>query len=407
MKAENRIFAAILGTNPQIVTESIFAIIKKDPTNAPTAVYVMSTSVGIQRCIEKLIKDNWLEKVYQHFNLKSPEFTRNHCITFTDNDGSPLEDIRNYQESENAADTIFNKIAEWCESENSQLHLSVGGGRKSLDLHAGLAMNICSRQIDRMSQVLVSDPRIENNPDFFFPSQPVNQQIKTFKGEIIDSRKVSVDLIHIDYIRLRGNLPKGAFCSGKSRLEIIAMGRRIFEKQTLEIDYPNSSIIASGEIIKLSTAPFAIFSWIIEEKLKGKPVAITAYQGSADTIKTALSQSYSFKAHLDNTLDKFYSTDPRTDKTLEEIERILIGDKPESSHKDRLTGVKKWAEFKTKNINRVKTSVQKNLKDVTLTDLFSIKAFNAQGQAVHASTSESGIRHDIDIPIENITILNN
>jgi len=404
MKAEKRIFAAILGTNPQIVTESIFAIINKDPTNTPTHIYVMSTSVGIKRCKEKLIDEEWLKKLYEHFNLASPSFTIEHCITFKDNNENPLEDIRTNQDSENAADTIFDKIAEWCEVKDSQLHLSVGGGRKSLDLHAGLAMNICSRQIDRMSQVLVSDPRIENNPDFFFPSQPLKQQIKTFSGDIVDVRDISVDLIHIDYIRLRGNLPKNTFCSGKSRLEIIAMGRRIFEKQTLEIDYPKSSIIASGINIKMSTAPYALYTWIIEEKLKGKPIAHTAYQGSADTISTALAQIHSFKSHIDNTLSDYASTDPRTDITLEEIERVLVGEQPDSKHTDRLEGVQQWADFKTKNSNRVKSSIQKVLKDSTLTELYCLKAFNAQGQVVHASTSETGIRHDIEINTTDITV---
>ncbi len=405
MKTEKRIFAAILGTNPQIVTESIFAIINNDPTNTPTHIYVMSTSVGIKRCKEKLIDDEWLNKLYEHFNLECPDFTLEHCITFKDNDENPLEDIRTNQDSEDAADTIFNKIAEWCEAKNGQLHLSVGGGRKSLDLHAGLAMNICSRQVDRMSQVLVSDPRIENNPDFFFPSQPLKQKIKTFNGDIVDVREISVDLIHIDYIRLRGNLPKNTFCSGKSRLEIIAMGRRIFEKQTLEIDYPKSSIVASGIHIKMSTAPYALYTWIIEQKLKGKPIAHTAYQGSADTIATALSQIHSFKFHIDNTLSDYTSTDPRTDNTLEGIERALIGEQPESKHTDRLEGVQQWADFKTKNSNRVKTSIQKILKDSTLTELFCLKAFNAQGQVIHASTSETGIRHDIEIKTEDIEFI--
>ena len=404
MKPNHKIFAAILGLNPQIVTESIFAIINDDPANAPDSVYVLSTSTGIERCIEKLINQKWLEKVYQHFSLPYPEFTMEHCITFSDKNGKPLEDIRSYQDSEDSADTIFNHIAKWCETENNQLHLSVGGGRKSLDLHAGLAMNICSKPNDCMSQVLVSDYRIENNPDFFFPNQPHKQILETPNKEKVDVRDLRVELVQIDYIRLRKSLPKHAFCSGKSRQEIIALGRRYLEDQILEIDYPNSRIKAAGATVKMSPIVFALYTWVIEEKIQGTPVASTSYQSKKATIELAIQQIYSFKKHIEKNIEDFNAIKTSSENKINEILNKL--NNHELNHKEKIQqGVREWAGFISKQCTRSKTSIKEALKETSLINPYIIQCFDAEGNAIKCSSEKTGIRLDIKIQTEDIKII--
>ncbi len=404
MKPTNKIFSAILGLNPQIVTESIFAIIDEDPANAPDEVYVLSTAAGIQRSIEKLINEKWLDKVYKHFSLPCPEFDESHCITFCNKQGTPMEDIRSYQDSEDAADIIFDHIANWCEDEHSQLHLSVGGGRKSLDLHGGLAMNICSKPSDSMSQVLVSDPRIENNPDFFFPNQPVKQRLTTRDKEIVDVRDIQVDLVYIDYIRLRERLPKDTFCLGKSRLEIIAMGRRVFESQTLSIDHSACSIIAAGKPIKLAPIDFAFYSWVIDQKLKGAPVANTAYQANANTVQLAIQQIRDFLSYIHSTIEKYRSFASDSENTLTNLLNTLENNN--LNHMEKLThGVRAWAKYKTKQASGSKSAIKAALKVGSLFTPYILQNYDAQGNPIHGSTSKTGIRLDIDIKSEDIEII--
>lgn len=61
-------------------------------------------------------------------------------------------------------------LATLCEfaSDDTAIHLSLAGGRKTMSYYAGQAMNLVARPQDRLSHVILSDKRFEFSPDFSF-----------------------------------------------------------------------------------------------------------------------------------------------------------------------------------------------------------------------------------------------
>ena len=114
-------------------------------------------------------------------------FTANDIQVITGADGTPLTDIRTPQDNVRAADKIASVIGELCSDDNSVLHVSIAGGRKTMGFFLGYALSIYGREQDRMSHVLVSEP-YENNRDFFYPTQ-TPREIYHSDGSPLDAPK--------------------------------------------------------------------------------------------------------------------------------------------------------------------------------------------------------------------------
>ena len=81
-----------------------------------------------------------------HFDEHSIEIIR-------DEDGS-LEDIRTPEQNNAAADMIVRWIRDLCADKNTELHISIAGGRKSMGFYIGYALSLFGRKQDKMSHVL-------------------------------------------------------------------------------------------------------------------------------------------------------------------------------------------------------------------------------------------------------------
>jgi len=66
-----------------------------------------------------------------------------------------LEDIRNTDDNECAANFITSVIREFAKRNDVVIHCSVAGGRKTMSVFAGLAMTLVGRKQDHLYHVLV------------------------------------------------------------------------------------------------------------------------------------------------------------------------------------------------------------------------------------------------------------
>jgi CRISPR-associated protein (TIGR02584 family) len=109
---QHRILYAVLGLSPQILTETLYALLHADEPFIPTEIHVLTTTRGEQHCRLALFKENggWFHKFCQDFNLSGIQFSENHIHVLESETGEQLEDIRTPQENNDVANQITRQI---------------------------------------------------------------------------------------------------------------------------------------------------------------------------------------------------------------------------------------------------------------------------------------------------------
>ncbi len=207
MSKQKNILVAVLGSTPQILTETLWCL-KKEKGIDIDEVFVITTSLG-KKLICKGSSDEGLprllngvfEKFCKEFGMKT-KFTEENIRVIKDENGNELEDIRDDRQNEIAANFIINEIREIINEggKNTVLHCSVAGGRKTMSVYAALAMTLVGRRHDKLYHVLVSPPEVERNPQFFYkPEKPT--KIRLNKKEI-STDEINITLAEIPFLRL-------------------------------------------------------------------------------------------------------------------------------------------------------------------------------------------------------------
>ena len=126
-----------------------------------------------------------------------------------------------------------------CREENSALHVSIAGGRKSMGFYIGYALSLFGRVQDRLSHVLINEP-FENNPAFFFPPR-LPQLIATPQGEVSTDR-AEVMLADIPFVRMRDGMPNLALDANWTYGQAVAQTQLQWEDWRVEIDVEAQSL---------------------------------------------------------------------------------------------------------------------------------------------------------------------
>ena len=130
-----------------------------------------------------------------------------HCIVvLKDRNGQGLQDIRTPAENEDAAQRIVEFIREKATDPDTVLHCSVAGGRKTMGVYMGYALQLFGREGDTLSHVLVYPSEMEFCRDFFYPpKQPTRFQTRDLNNSPMEvpSEAIRIDAAEIPFVRLR------------------------------------------------------------------------------------------------------------------------------------------------------------------------------------------------------------
>lgn len=113
--------------------------------------------------------------------------------------GEPLADIRSPGENNLAADQIVRFIYDLCADEQTELHVSIAGGRKSMGFYIGYALSLFGT---RQALTRIGGGGLRANREFFYPpkhSTPLN----TERFGMRDAAKAQVMLADIPFVRMR------------------------------------------------------------------------------------------------------------------------------------------------------------------------------------------------------------
>jgi CRISPR-associated protein (TIGR02584 family) len=197
MVMKKEILVAVAGLTPQVITETLYYLTQvKKPRSKISEIYILTTLPGKEIISKTLLgsKKGRFFEFCREYGIKpsSIKFDKDSIIVLNDTEGKPLTDVRTAHENEVLANQIVNFIREKTSDENTVLHCSVAGGRKTMSVYLAYALMLFGRPNDTLSHVLV-DEKLEKNRGFFYPKKP-------------SRGKASVDLAEIPYVRLRDKI---------------------------------------------------------------------------------------------------------------------------------------------------------------------------------------------------------
>lgn len=269
-----RILLAVTGLSPQILTETLYALAAAPaaPSFVPTEIHLLTTATGRDLARTALLHPDggqFRALLADYPKIGLPTFDEKCIHVIRTVDGAPLPDIRSPEENAAAADAITALVAELTGDNNSALHVSIAGGRKTMGFYLGYAFSLYARSQDSLSHVLVSSP-FESHPEFFFPPA-TPRRLTTRDNQHIDTADAVVTLAEIPVVRLRHGLPP-ALQEGRAGFsETVSVLQERFAPPSLVVNLADRYVTCGqSEALRLSPTSLAWLAWWASCALVGK-----------------------------------------------------------------------------------------------------------------------------------------
>jgi CRISPR-associated protein (TIGR02584 family) len=196
------------GQSPQVVTETIFELHRTDALQ-PASVHVVTTRVGrvfgeallqgkertdpIRGDRIENARDRWTPFCDEVLG-RDPVDLHFHVPEVQD---QALEDIRRCGDDTRFSSICYTLVEELTREDELPLVGSIAGGRKTMSAHMMTAFSVYARSDDRLTHVLLTDPDLEYDADFFYPESG-----SPGYGQLLD-------LVDVRFPRLRPVLQSG------------------------------------------------------------------------------------------------------------------------------------------------------------------------------------------------------
>lgn len=281
-----RVLLAVTGMSPQIVTETMWALMSEQ-NFVPTEVRVVTTERGRNLLVRNLITEPEarFRAFCEEYGLTGQiRFGEEDIVVIRDAKGHPLEDIRTPEENRLAADMIVREVEAVCRDPQAQLHVSIAGGRKSMGFFAGYAMSLFGRAQDSVSHVLVSEA-FESNRDFYYPPK-TPQTIFAPDGTELNTADARVMLAEIPVVRLRAGLPEALLEGGCTFSDAVREAQaRIRPIRSLRIDLRERKVFCADTEVRLTPIAFVVLAWMVRRSLDGQPAVRPGLAEAAEVLR--------------------------------------------------------------------------------------------------------------------------
>ena len=285
----HRILIGVTGLTPQVVTETLYALAcRAESPWVPHEVHLITTAIGAENArLNLLLPDGWFHRLCADYRLPAIAFPVENIHILCDADGQPLEDIRTQEHNTLAADFITDTLRRLTADPDTEVHVSIAGGRKTMGYYLGYALSLYGRPQDRLSHVLVSDP-YETNREFYYPT-PYEHPIHSRRGDkeiTVDARNARVELAEIPFVQLREGLPERLRTGQAGFSRVVATANRGLEAPLLVLDIPKRQAWADGECLDLTGTEFVLLLWLAERGLRGEPATDWSIAAMAEEFLT-------------------------------------------------------------------------------------------------------------------------
>ncbi|GBC81431.1 hypothetical protein HRbin10_00543 [bacterium HR10] len=278
------IFVAVTGQTPQIVTETLYALMVE--WRIPISeVFVITTRVGAER-IRRDLLDPAQGQLFAFcreygFDPGSIRFDETHILTITRTSRrhrraggavsasqEELDDIRTVEDNRCLAEQLLGIIQQLTDDPRTVVHGSIAGGRKTMSAYMLLAFTLYGREQDRLYHVLVPEP-FEHNPQFFFPPRR-EQWIGVGVGQVVSTRQARIDLAEIPFVRLRSWVLKEKKLRRTIEEQIRVVQRELNREaekwETLVIDYSARQARFGDRLLPVHGVKLALLAYFAERR---------------------------------------------------------------------------------------------------------------------------------------------
>jgi CRISPR-associated protein (TIGR02584 family) len=187
---------------PAVITETLYALVTQKKF-IPDAIHVITTQKGKEKIERELFGTDGQFHRFMKDYLPSQrvQFHANtmHLIA---TDEAPLEDITTDADNRVAADTIYRVLRQIKSLPNTQMHVSIAGGRKSMSFYMGHAFSLVADADDELSHVLVTSAFEDSKIGFYYP--PKQAWVREVDGKVYKSSDAKITLAEIAALKLGG-----------------------------------------------------------------------------------------------------------------------------------------------------------------------------------------------------------
>ena len=241
-----KILLVASGMSPQVLTETLYALIHQEKPFIPDEIHLITTASGKEKALQTLLNKEYgyFYQFCRDYGFNEQAFPAENIHSIHNANGETLSDIKTVEENEWAADSIMALVRQLTSDPDATLHVSLAGGRKTMSYYTGYALSMFGRQQDQLSHVLVSEG-YEFSDAFYYPT-PSTHWIKSKSGELMDAGRAEVVLAQIPFIRLREGAP-ARFLQGVAGFsETVRRMAMRDEPKVMELDINQRVVILSG-----------------------------------------------------------------------------------------------------------------------------------------------------------------
>ncbi len=267
----------VAGLTPQIVTETLYALcVLRQPPFIPNEIHLLTTHEGAQRARLMLFEEPQAHffRFCEEFGLDGLRgaFDPRHITVIRDAQGDALGDIVSKADNAAVADAIMQHLQRLTADEDTIVHASVAGGRKTMGVALALAMSLLGRERDELSHVLVNPP-FESHPEFFYPPRAPRVLLAGAppQQKPVSTEEARVSLAVIPFLRLRGLIDPALLRNADSWQELIARAQQTLQPLQLEIDLAAQSASIGGHKLALGPVDLAFLLMLARRRLRDEP----------------------------------------------------------------------------------------------------------------------------------------
>ena len=276
------VLIATLGGSPQVVTETLWALMNPGRTatprppearRVPARIHMIATGhiAHLEEEVRRRIDDLYRGEGLEPLPRRDVKFD-----VVTDDAGAPLDDIRTGRDNDFFSRHIAVTVRGYARDEGLRVHVSLAGGRKTMSSHALSAAMFFGRPHDEVSHVLVNPRELESHPGFWWPGQPAGEVEMRGSGKRVSTAvgSASIELILTPFVPLAPFLPDGAPEEATDPETLARRVRSYLRADRLVVDFKSRTLSTGEETpIVLSNQLFALYALLAIARARGWPGA--------------------------------------------------------------------------------------------------------------------------------------
>ena len=262
------ILVSAMGTSPAVLTNTVWGLAHQKPSIVPDEIVVFITKSGKELLIQRLFDDGVWNEMRSDLKREKIEidgklvFGATSIRVIPDADGNEIEDLRTGDDNLRAADFMLSQLRQYTEDSETELHVSIAGGRKTISALLFSCMSLLGREQDKVYHVLLP-PALEGGvtPTFYYPKRGSTYTAQV-TGKKHKAKYLQCELFEVPFVRMRGwyqekfkNIPP-SYRTLISKVQTVAPPAVVYPE--IEIDAWNGWVTLNGRQVAMSRPCFAM-----------------------------------------------------------------------------------------------------------------------------------------------------